>query len=423
MTDKVAARIVIVGAGFGGLQAAYRLASAPVRITVIDRRNHHLFQPLLYQVATASLATSEIAWPIRALLSRYENVTTLLGNVVGIDSQRKMVLLEHEEPVSFDILILATGARHSYFGHDEWEPYAPGLKTLEDATTIRRRVLAAFEQAEWEIDDTERERFLTFVIIGAGPTGVELAGTIAELSRDTLRNDFRNFDTRKTRVLLVEAGSRVLPGFREGLSAYAHRVLTNLGVEIKLGQAVSQCDSAGVRIGEELIPAKTVIWAAGVAASSAAEWLDAPCDRVGRILVQPDLTVPGHADIFAIGDTVHVEMPDRRLVPGVAPAAKQEGYYVAITIKSRLCGKKPPPPFRYKDAGNLATIGKRAAIVDFGWIKLTGRVAWWMWGLAHIYFLIGLRNRLAVALNWLWIYASGQRGARLITQGDEGRTV
>lgn len=423
MTDKVAARIVIVGAGFGGLQAAYRLASAPVRITVIDRRNHHLFQPLLYQVATASLATSEIAWPIRALLSRYENVTTLLGNVVGIDSQRKMVLLEHEEPVSFDILILATGARHSYFGHDEWEPYAPGLKTLEDATTIRRRVLAAFEQAEWEIDDTERERFLTFVIIGAGPTGVELAGTIAELSRDTLRNDFRNFDTRKTRVLLVEAGSRVLPGFREGLSAYAHRVLTNLGVEIKLGQAVSQCDSAGVRVGEELIPAKTVIWAAGVAASSAAEWLDAPCDRVGRILVQPDLTVPGHADIFAIGDTVHVEMPDRRLVPGVAPAAKQEGYYVAITIKSRLCGKKPPPPFRYKDAGNLATIGKRAAIVDFGWIKLTGRVAWWMWGLAHIYFLIGLRNRLAVALNWLWIYASGQRGARLITQGDEGRTV
>jgi NADH dehydrogenase len=423
MTDKVAARIVIVGAGFGGLQAAYRLASAPVRITVIDRRNHHLFQPLLYQVATASLATSEIAWPIRALLSRYENVTTLLGNVVGIDSQRKMVLLEHEEPVSFDILILATGARHSYFGHDEWEPYAPGLKTLEDATTIRRRVLAAFEQAEWEVDDTERERFLTFVIIGAGPTGVELAGTIAELSRDTLRNDFRNFDTRKTRVLLVEAGSRVLPGFREGLSAYAHRVLTNLGVEIKLGQAVSQCDSAGVRIGEELIPAKTVIWAAGVAASSAAEWLDAPCDRVGRILVQPDLTVPGHADIFAIGDTVHVEMPDRRLVPGVAPAAKQEGYYVAITIKSRLCGKKPPPPFRYKDAGNLATIGKRAAIVDFGWIKLTGRVAWWMWGLAHIYFLIGLRNRLAVALNWLWIYASGQRGARLITQGDEGRTV
>lgn len=423
MTDKVAARVVIVGAGFGGLQAAYRLASAPIKITVIDRRNHHLFQPLLYQVATASLATSEIAWPIRALLSRYENVTTLLGNVVGIDSQRKMVLLEHEEPVSFDILILATGARHSYFGHDEWEPYAPGLKTLEDATTIRRRVLAAFEQAEWEIDDTERERFLTFVIIGAGPTGVELAGTIAELSRDTLRNDFRNFDTRKTRVLLVEAGSRVLPGFREGLSAYAHRVLTNLGVEIKLGQAVSQCDSAGVRIGEELIPAKTVIWAAGVAASSAAEWLDAPCDRVGRILVQPDLTVPGHADIFAIGDTVHVEMPDRRLVPGVAPAAKQEGYYVAITIKSRLCGKKPPPPFRYKDAGNLATIGKRAAIVDFGWIKLTGRVAWWMWGLAHIYFLIGLRNRLAVALNWLWIYASGQRGARLITQGDEGRTV
>jgi NADH dehydrogenase len=411
------ARIVIVGAGFGGLQAAYRLASAPVQITVIDRRNHHLFQPLLYQVATASLATSEIAWPIRALLSRYENVTTLLGNVVGIDSQNKTVLLEREQPVPFDILILATGARHAYFGHDEWEPYAPGLKTLEDATTIRRRVLAAFEQAEWETDETERAKFLTFVIVGAGPTGVELAGTIAELALDTLRNDFRHFDTRKTRVLLVEAGLRILTGFRESLSGYAHRALTNLGVEIKLGQAVSRCNGDGVQIGDRLIAAKTVIWAAGVAASPAGEWLHAPCDRAGRVLVGPDLTIPGHPDIFAVGDTAHVEGPDGKLVPGVAPAAKQEGYHVAETIKARLNERQPLPPFRYRDAGSLATIGKRAAIVDFGRITLTGRIAWWMWGFAHIYFLIGLRNRLAVALSWLWIYVSGQRSARLMTQG------
>jgi NADH dehydrogenase len=409
--------IVVVGAGFGGLEAARCLASAQVRITVIDQRNHHLFQPLLYQVGTASLATSEIAWPIRYLLRRHNNVTTLLGRVVGVDTGNKKVVVEDEEPIPFDTLILATGARHAYFGHDEWEPYAPGLKTLEDATKIRRRILSAFEQAEWATNEADRVRLLTFVIIGAGPTGVELAGTIAELAHDTLRGDFRNFDTRNARVILIEAGARILSGFTEDLSDYAQRALTRLGVEIRLGHAVSRCSEDGVELDGEFLPAKTIIWAAGVAASPAAEWLHAPADRAGRVMVMPDLTAPGHPDIFVIGDAAHVESADGKLVPGVAPAAKQEGLYVARIIQARLRGESFTKGFVYKNAGNLATIGKRAAIVDFGWIKLKGRLAWWIWGIAHIFFLIGLRNRLAVAMNWLWIYVRGQRSARLITQG------
>ncbi|MGO4404992.1 NAD(P)/FAD-dependent oxidoreductase [Bosea sp. RAF48] len=417
MTAAAAHHVVIVGAGFGGLEAARNLAGAPVRITVVDRRNHHLFQPLLYQVATASLPTSEIAWPVRSLLRRYPNVTTLLGSVVGVDTNARNVLIEGEPPLAFDSLILATGARHAYFGHDEWEPYAPGLKTLEDATKIRRRVLSAFEQAEWETDEARRAELLTFVIIGAGPTGVELAGTIAELAHDTLRTDFRNFDTRSARVVLVEAGPRILAGFTEDLSAYADRALTRLGVEVKTGRAVSRCTEDGIELGGTFLPAKTILWAAGVAASPAAEWLGAPADRAGRVMVEPDLTVPGDANIFVVGDTAHVVSADGKPVPGVAPAAKQEGRYVAGVITARLKGKAAPPPFAYGNAGNLATIGKRAAIVDFGWIKLKGRIAWWTWGIAHIFFLIGLRNRLAVALNWLWIYVSGHRSARLITQG------
>lgn len=294
--------IVIVGAGFGGLEAARHLASARVRITVIDQRNHHLFQPLLYQVGTASLATSEIAWPIRYLLRRHSNITTLLGRVIGVDTGNKTVIVEDEKPVPFDTLILATGARHAYFGHDEWEPYAPGLKTLEDATKIRRRILSAFEQAEWATNEAERAKLLTFVIIGAGPTGVELAGTIAELAHDTLRGDFRNFDTRKARVILIEAGPRILAGFTEDLSDYAQRALTRLGVDIRLGHAVSRCSEDGVELGGEFLPAKTIIWAAGVAASPAAEWLHAPADRAGRVMVKPDLTAPEHPDIFIIGD-------------------------------------------------------------------------------------------------------------------------
>jgi len=410
-------RIVIVGAGFGGLEAAYRLAGAPVSITLVDRRNHHLFQPLLYQVATASLATSEIAWPVRYLLRGRPDVTTLFATVTGVDTERKCVLLDGDDTLPYDTLILATGARHAYFGHDEWEPFAPGLKTLEDATTLRRRILVAFERAERESDPERRAALLTFVIVGAGPTGVELAGTIAELAQDTLPPDFRNIDTHKARVVLIEAGPRVLAGFSDDLSAYAQRSLKSLGVEVVLGQAVTECSSDGVVYGGKTLQAKTLIWAAGVRASPAAEWLGAPADGAGRLQVLPDLTVPGHPDIFAIGDTVVIEGPDGKPVPGIAPAAKQQGRYVAETIKLRLQGGKPAP-FRYKHAGSLAQIGKRKAVIDFGRIKLRGTLAWWIWGIAHIYFLIGLRHRLSVAISWLWVYTRDQRAARLITQGS-----
>ena len=410
-------RVVIVGAGFGGLECAYRLKGTPVAITLVDRRNHHLFQPLLYQVATASLATSEIAWPIRYLLRDRREVTTLFANVNGVDAQSKRVLLDDGDTLPYDTLVLATGARHAYFGHDEWEPFAPGLKTLEDATTLRRRILVAFERAERETDPERREALLTFVIIGAGPTGVELAGTIADLAKDTLAPDFRNIDTRKARVVLIEAGPRVLAGFPDDLSAYAQASLESLGVEVKLGQPVTECSADGVVYGDNKLEARTIIWAAGVRASRAAEWLNAPADRAHRLEVLPDLTVPGHPDIFAIGDTVTIAGPDGKPVPGIAPAAKQQGRYVAATIKARLNGGKLPP-FRYKHAGSLAQIGKRLAVIDFGRIKLRGTIAWWIWGIAHIYFLIGLRNRLSVAISWLWIHARDQRAARLITQGS-----
>ena len=410
-------RVVIVGAGFGGLEAAHRLKGAPVTITLLDRRNHHLFQPLLYQVATASLATSEIAWPIRYLFRGRPEVTTLFATVTGVDANEKRVLLDDGDALPYDTLILATGARHAYFGHDEWEPFAPGLKTLEDATTLRRRILVAFERAERETDPQRRAALLTFVIVGAGPTGVELAGTIAELARDTLRPDFRSIDTRKARVVLIEAGSRVLAGFPDDLSAYAQRSLESLGVEVILGQAVTECSADGVMYGAKSLPAKTLIWAAGVRASPAAEWLNAPADRAGRLEVGPDLTVPGHPDIFAIGDTVVIAGPDGKPVPGIAPAAKQEGRYVAKMIAARLRGETLAP-FRYRHAGSLAQIGKRKAVIDFGRVKLRGAIAWWLWGIAHIYFLIGLRHRLSVALSWLWVYARDQRAARLITQGS-----
>ncbi|MCC8939381.1 NAD(P)/FAD-dependent oxidoreductase [Bradyrhizobium sp. Arg68] len=410
-------RVVIVGAGFGGLEAAFGLKGAPVEITLIDRRNHHLFQPLLYQVATASLATSEIAWPIRYLLRDRPEVTTLFANVGGVDAANKRVLLDDGGSVPYDTLILATGSRHAYFGHDEWEPFAPGLKTLEDATTLRRRILVAFERAERETDPEVRAALLTFVVIGAGPTGVEMAGTIADLARDTLPRDFRHIDTRMARVVLIEAGQRVLPAFPDDLSAYAQRALESLGVEVVLGEPVTECTADGVVYGGNKLAARTIVWAAGVRASRAAEWLGAPADRAQRLQVEPDLTVPGHPEIFAVGDTVTIKGPDGNQVPGIAPAAKQEGRYAAALIKARLNGETLSP-FRYKHAGNLAQIGKRLAVIDFGWMKLRGALAWWIWGIAHIYFLIGLRNRIAVALNWLWIHARNQRAARLITQGS-----
>ena len=413
-------RLVVIGAGFGGLELVKALKSAGLDITLIDQRNHHLFQPLLYQVATTSLATSEIAWPVRQLLRRRKDVTTLLGTVVGIDRQARRVLREDGETVQYDTLVIATGARHAYFGHDEWEPFAPGLKTLEDATTIRRRILLAFERAEREPDAEKRNALLTLVIIGGGPTGVELAGTIADLAHDTLTGEFRRIEPAEARVVLVEAGPRVLSNFRAELSDYARRALEKLGVEVMLGKSVTQVDADGVTVDGMRLPARTVIWAAGVAASPAAGWLGVAADRAGRVNVERDLTAPGHPEIFVIGDTAHVVSEDGKPVPGVAPAAKQQGRYVARVIRDRLGGKGPAAPFRYRNEGDLATIGKRAAVVDFGWIRLTGWPAWWLWGLAHIYFLIGLRYRLAVALSWLWIYATGQRSARLITQGEAG---
>ena len=411
-------RVVIVGAGFGGLETTYRLAGAPVEITLIDRRNHHLFQPLLYQVAAASLATSEIAWPIRYLLRDRHDVTTLFANASGVDAPNNRVLLDDGGSIPYDTLVLATGARHAYFGHDEWEPFAPGLKTLEDATTLRRLILVAFERAERETDPQKRDALLTFVIIGAGPTGVELAGTIADLANDTLPKDFRHIDTRKARVVLIEAGNRVLAGFPDDLSAYALTSLQGLGVEVMFGSPVTDCSADGVVFGGNKLEARTIIWAAGVRASRAAEWLNAPADRAFRLKVEPDLTVPGHPDIFAVGDTTTIAGPDGNPVPGIAPAAKQQGRYVADLIRARLAGRTLPP-FRYKHAGSLAQIGKRLAVIDFGrGIKLRGALAWWIWGIAHIYFLIGLRNRLSVAMSWLWIHARDQRAARLITQGS-----
>jgi NADH dehydrogenase len=410
--------VVVIGGGFAGLETVHRLAGADVRITIVDRRNHHLFQPLLYQVATASLATSEIAWPIRHLFRRRSDVTTLLAEVTGIDTIRREVALSTGETLHYDTLVIATGATHAYFGHDDWEPYAPGLKTLEDATTIRRRILTAFERAEAETDPERRAALLTFVVIGAGPTGVELAGTIAELARATLPKEFRRIDTRTTKVVLVEAGPRILPSFDADLATYAHDELQRIGVEVRTGAPVTACTPDGVVIGEEPLPAATVIWAAGVRASPAGAWLDARTDRAGRVEVGPDLSVPGHPEIFVIGDTAMVKDQDGKPVPGIAPAAKQQGRHVAATIKRRLAGDKAPRPFAYSHAGSLATVGKRVAIIDFGRIKLKGWLAWWLWGLAHIYFLIGVRNRLSVALSWLWIHARDQRSSRLITQRD-----
>jgi NADH dehydrogenase len=410
-------RIVIVGGGFGGLEAIKRLAGAPVDITLIDQRNHHIFQPLLYQVATASLAPSEIAWPLRALERDRPEVTTLMATVTGVDVDTRNLMLDGGQVVPYDVLVLATGARHAYFGHDEWEPFAPGLKTLEDATALRRRILLAFEEAEREPDAERRAALLTFAIVGAGPTGVELAGTIAELARTTLPRDFRHIDTRRARIVLIEAGPRVLADYPADLSAYAQRSLESLGVEVALSQPVSQCSADGVVYGGRDLPARTIIWAAGVQASPAAHWLGVAADRSGRLAVAPDLSVPGHPEIFAIGDTVSIARPNGKPVPGIAPAAKQQGAYVAKVIRARLAGRAIPP-FAYVHQGSLAQIGKGRAIIDFGWIRLRGALAWWIWGIAHIYFLIGVRTRLLVAINWLWIHTLDQRGARLITGGS-----
>jgi NADH:quinone reductase (non-electrogenic) len=409
--------IVIVGAGFGGLSAAVGLSGADADVTVIDRRNYHLFQPLLYQVATAGLSPAQIASPIRSIVRHAANVRVLLGRVIGVDKQRRTVRLEDRE-ITYDYLVLATGARHAYFGHDDWESVAPGLKKIDDATAIRRRILLAFERAEATSDRVARRRLLTFVVIGGGPTGVEMAGAIAELARVALRRDFRNIDSREASIVLVEAGPRVLPAFPPRLSDAAHQSLDRLGVEVRLGNPVTECDEGGVTIGGDRLEAATIIWAAGVAASSAAKWLSAEKDRVGRVVVGADLTLPGHPEIFCIGDTAQVLGADGQPLPGLAPVAKQQGAYVARVLRARLAGKPASGPFRYRNFGTLATIGRRAAVADFGWIRISGTLAWLLWGAVHVMFLIGFRNRLVVILDWLWSYVTFQSGARLITGSD-----
>ncbi len=408
-------RVVVIGAGFAGLAATRALARAPVEVTLIDRRNYHLFQPLLYQVATAGLSPSQIATPIRALLRRQRNVTVLLGKVEAIDRQQRLVRTAQRE-IAYDRLIVATGARHAYFGKDSWEAFAPGLKKIEDALAIRHQVLEAFERAEASDDEAERRSLLTFVVIGGGPTGVELAGAIAELARRTLAKDFRRIDTRTTRVLLVEAGPRLLPSFQPALSLAASRQLAALGVEVCLGAPITASDERQVVIGAgRVVACHTRLWAAGVAASPAARWLGSERDPAGRVPVGADLALPGDPDVFVVGDVTAWRDAQGRPAPGTAPAAKQMGRHVARTIRAGIAGHDAPRPFAYRHCGNLATIGRKAAVAEFGRLRLSGYPAWLLWSLAHIYFLVGFRNRMGVMANWAWSYATFARGARLIT--------
>jgi len=414
---ETAPQVVVVGAGFGGFAAARGLRSTPCSVTVIDQRNYHLFQPLLYQVATAGLSPADIATPIRELFRDQPNASVVMGRVTDIDRHRRQVIVGGR-PIRFDYLVLATGARHAYFGQNDWERFAPGLKRIEDATEIRRRLLIAFEEAESTMDPTERRAFLTFVVVGGGPTGVELAGAIAELARHGLKGEFRHIDPSTARVSLVQAAARLLPTFPQALSTDAERALRALGVEILTSSRVEKIDERGVVVNGTQICARTVFWAAGVRASPAAKWLAAMADSSGRVVVGPDLSIPDDPDIFVIGDTALADAWNGKAVPGLAPAAKQAGRHVARVISAGIAGHPPPRPFRYRHRGNLATIGRSSAVADFGWLRLSGVPAWWLWGLVHIYFLAGVRNRLSVALEWFWAYLTFRRGTRLIT-GDQ----
>jgi len=411
--------VVVVGAGFGGLKVAHGLRLAACRVTVIDKHNYHLFQPLLYQVATASLSPADIATPIRAMFRDQHNVRVLLGEVADVDAVARQVVLSDGARIAYDYLVLATGARHSYFGRDDWELHAPGLKRIDDATAIRRRLLLAFEQAENCADPEERQRLLTFIIVGGGPTGVELAGAIAELARHGLAGEFRNIDPAQARVLLVQSAPRLLPAFPESLSEVSAQSLRTLGVEVLTKSRVEKVDAEGALVSGQRIGSRTVFWAAGVMASPAAQWLKAEADSAGRLKVGPDLTVPGLPEVFAVGDTALSEAWDGKPVPGLAPAAKQQGVYVARIIKARLEGRTGLPPFRYRHLGNLATIGRQVAVVDFGGFRLSGALAWWLWGVAHVFFLVDPRKRLSVAIEWFWAYLTYKRGTRLITGGKE----
>jgi NADH dehydrogenase len=410
-------RVVVVGAGFGGLEAARKLARSPVDVTVIDRRNYHLFQPLLYQVATAALSPADIAQPIRAVLRDQQNATVLLDEVIGVDVAARRVETRFGADRSYDYLILATGSQYAYFGHDDWPRLAPGLKSIDDATLIRRRVLFAFEEAETVTDPEIRQRLLTFVLVGAGPTGVEMAGALVELAHATLSRDFRHINPHTAHILLVEAGPRVLSGFPERLAAFAQHSLERMGVEVLLDTPIEAIDRDGVVARGKRIEAANVIWCAGIEASPVARWLGVPAGQGGRVRVALDLSVPGRPEIFVIGDAAFATGPTGEPLPGLAPVAKQQGQYVGEVI-SRLVRREPaPPPFHYRDEGALATIGRHSAIADLGWIKLTGPVAWILWGIVHIFFLIGFRSRMAVFLNWIWAWLTYGRGARLIT-GD-----
>ncbi len=406
-------RVVVIGAGFGGFSAVKALARGPFDVTLVDRFNYTLFQPLLYQVATAALSPSDIASPIRAEFVNRPNVRVVLGEVTAVDGDNNEVIAEGE-PIPFDYLVVATGARQSYFGHDSWAAFAPSLKGMDDAVALRRQILLAFERAEIEPDAEERRRLLNFVVVGGGATGVELAGAIAELARRVLRSNFRTIDPGTARIVLVEAGPRLLGQFTEVLSSYAQAALGKLGVEVRVGTMVTGCDALGISMGTERLDSRTVVWAAGVEASPAGLWLGAETDRAGRIGVGPDLSLPGRPHIFAIGDTASCAGADGRPLPGVAPVAKQQGAYVAHAIACRAAGQ-PVSPFRYRDYGMLAVIGRSRAIVQMGKVELSGFLAWLLWSCAHIFFLIGFRNRLIVMLNWAWSFLTFQRGARLIT--------
>jgi NADH:ubiquinone reductase (H+-translocating) len=414
-------RVVIIGGGFGGLNAARALAGADVEVLLIDRTNHHLFQPLLYQVATTSLAPSEITAPIRWVLRAQKNVTTLLGTVERIDRRGRAVwVLGEPDPVHYDYLIVATGTRHAYFGHPEWEKWAPGLKNIEDARKIRKRFLLAFERAEWEEDPEARQALLTFVIVGGGPTGVELAGVLPEMCRVAFRPDFRRIDTSKVRVLLLEGGPRILPAFPEKLSTRARRDLEKLGVEVRTSTLVTHIDEQGVDVGGERIRSQSVFWAAGNAASPLGRTLDVPLDNVGRVIVEPDLSLPGDQRVFVIGDLAAAKLPDGSYVPGVAPAANQMGQHVARTIKALIAGK-PSRPFAYLNKGDLATIGRHKAVASFGGgrIQVAGYPAWFLWLFIHIAYLVGFRNRISVLLQWAYNYIFFERGVRLITETED----
>jgi NADH dehydrogenase/putative oxidoreductase len=416
ITPQGLPRVVIVGAGFGGLRCAQALRETAAAVTLIDRTNYHLFQPLLYQVATAALSPGDIATPTRQIFRNAPSTRLLLGTVTGVDTQRQMVSTQGGE-IPYDYLVLATGATHSYFGKEGWAPFAPGLKRVEDALEIRRRILTAFEQAEATSSEEERRALLTFLIVGGGPTGVELAGAIAELARFGLEHEFRAFDPAKARVILVQSAPRLLPSFPERLARIAQRSLEGLGVEVHLGGRVDQIDAEGVAINGKRTEARTVLWAAGVAASPAAKWLNAPADKAGRLIVDGNLRVPGLANVFAIGDTVASKGCNGELVPGLAPAAKQGGKYVAKQIRALIHAKSPLPAFRYRHFGSLATIGRKAAVADFGLLKLSGAPAWWLWGIVHVGFMLGVRNRVSTLTNWFWAYLRFGGSIRLITGG------